>query len=262
MPITGWNCSVCKRNDLPLDHYATTECGLSVPADYCEAIVAAGREHHERGVVVTNLLGCPRSAAIEADENLSVDPLDYNARNTGKAWHSFLEKATVDPDNTEVRVKGVIDGVAIRGKIDRLIPQFKVICDHKHRSDWAAKYDTGAKPEHIAQLSLYAELCEQSKGWRPERAIVWYHYSQGGSKAFKPIKAELLTLEATLAVRPYGGKFTVRELLQQAHRFFGGEVTWEQLPLAGESQMFGTKEACQWCSVRSICWTAERGAPW
>lgn len=266
MPISGWLCVACGGRQVPLDHFATTKCGDTVHPDFANAVLKSSTEHNERrggtpGVSVTQGLGCPRRAAIELSVPYYLDPLTMNAPETGTAWHAHLERASVDPKNTEVELAGVIAGIKVTGRCDRLRPP-DTIEDAKHVNDFRRKYlKTMAPDNHRAQLSIYAELVEQTFGWRPTRGVIWYHFTMSGPDAFLPTKVDLLPIADALQLKPQLGKYSVLELFQQADSFFSGAVKWEDLPLAGESQMFGDKSLCTYCSVREVCWTQARGAP-
>lgn len=259
MPILGWFCPSCKSKQ-PLDHYQKSECGKSVcPPDYAAALLKTEGARYVRGAVtVTQGLGCPRQTAIQEAEPYWVDPLALNAMETGHAWHAHMEQASLDPSNTEVELSGVIEGMKVRGRADRLIPPDTAI-DYKHKNDFARKYIKGIEPEHMAQLSIYAELCEQSKGWRPTQGIVWYHFAS--APGFIAAKGPLISLDEALSVRPHSGNFTVRELYAQGTAHFVGRQPWQEMPMAGEDQMLGKKALCEWCSVKDICWTQAKGAP-
>lgn len=264
MPLTGWICNSCGGRTVDLDHFATTKCGERIHPDYANAVLRSRNEHYAQGVVeVSHALGCPRAYAIQNKEDWAVDPLSLNAAETGTAWHHWMERASVDPENTEVQLKGVIDGVTVTGKCDRLRPELKLIEDTKHSNDFRAKYikSEGVPLNYKVQVSMYAELAEQTLGWRPERGIIWFHFT--GGDALLPVKVEpLFTVAELLVIRPTNGALSVRELLHQANDVFAGGVRWEDLPLAGESMMYGSKSLCEsYCPVREICWKQARGAP-
>lgn len=275
MPIAKWYCGACKA-EKSLDHFDQSECGLTYAhPDYCAAIL---RDDNTReGVHVTDLLGCPRKAAIMRTEPYAVDPLSLNAAETGKAWHTHMEKGAASPiyhfphTYAEAEVSGTIAGIKVVGRVDRLRPPSwhegmaaddhipGVIEDWKHQSDFAASYlaKEGAKPAHTVQLSLYAELVSQTFGWRPAFGVVWYHWSGQGAKAMKAVRVELLALEAALAHHPYECEFSVAQLLGQA----ASGKHWKELPLAGETILFGNKTGCDYCPVAGVCKKEALGAP-
>ncbi len=255
MPIIGFYCQVHRAN-VPLDHFNTCD---AVHADFAAAIVADSKKLHREGVYVTNVLGCPRKAAIESFVDVYVDPLGYNSRLGGAAWHKLMEQSSDHPELCEVPVGGRVEGVELVGRIDRLHPP-TAISDWKVTSEWAEKWlnkskaeGGGIKDEHLAQMSLYGELVEQSFGWRPTHGIVWYRTH----KAVLHFAEELWDLPTVLAFHPLGGDYSVAELLEMS----ASKIWWEDLPLAGESMKYGQKMACDYCSVRDVCYTQARGAP-
>lgn len=256
MPITAWNCPGCKRV-VGLDHYSTTNCGLTVcPADYAVAVLNDRAVHdHLSTARVSNGTGCPRGSKLLTTENVTVNPLDFNLALTGVAWHALM--ATADPATAEVIVSGTIDGVMLTGHIDRVIKRSNgdvVISDHKHGNDFARKY-AELKPEYIVQVSIYAELYAQTFGVRPIGGVIWRHFAS--SPPFIPFAFKLWDVVACLAHKPYGGQFTVGELYHQA----ASGVSWRDLPLVGATMAFGSKSFCDYCEVRTACTEAATGAP-
>jgi hypothetical protein len=249
---------------VPLDHFEKTDCGRKIHPDYANAVLRSRREHYAQGVVeVSHALGCPRSYAIQNAEDYAVDPLSLNSMETGTAWHHWMQRASVDPEMTEVELDGEIDGVRIVGKCDRLRQDQTptAIEDWKHSNDFRAKYlkSEGVPLTYQVQLSLYAELCEQNFGWRPEIGRIWFHTT--GGDGLMPKEVTLFSVEEALVIRPTNGTLTVRELLHQADDHFAKGRPWQKLTLAGESMMFGQKNMCSYCQVRDLCWTQSRGAP-
>lgn len=268
MPIARWYCQSCQA-EVPLDHFATTLCGeTTVHPDYAAAILWDRDSQHVKGAVrVTHGLGCPRRAVIEHVEDFAVDPLDVNAMLTGTAWHALMEQGSLErlrgwpSRESEVEVKGVLAGVEVRGKSDRLTAT--LVEDHKNINDDKAKYvrKDGVKAEHVAQLSIYAELAEQSGRPRPTKGIIWHHTSKAGKDALIPIAVKLMSVDEILEFKPHSGEYTVAELYKQADE---GLKTgdWKSMPLAGKSMSFGPHSMCNYCTVRAICTEAETGAPW
>lgn len=263
MPISNWKCTVCHAASVPLDHFATTNCGLAVHPDYVAAVLADQQDNFPDGHVrVSASAGCPRSSAIMATEPIAADPLAFNAMMTGTGWHHLMQLHTVDKELCEVEVSGTIDSIPMRGHIDRLLRYDGklVICDWKHSNDFARKYlKDVAKPEHIVQTSLYAELYSQQFGERPTRGVNWYHFTS--SPPFVPMWYDLWTVDSCLEHKPYGGEFTVRQILHQNENFLDGRTKWEKLPLVGAGFQFSGKSACDYCGVYDTCQTQATGAP-
>src|SRR5262245_26437632 len=269
VPIAAWKCPVCFKSSVPLDHFAVSNCGLAVHPDYVSAVLATqepqyGRDEftHEPRVRVSSTAGCPRSAAIMHTEKVTADPLAFNSMLTGTAWHQLMEINSIDPDETEVEVSGIIDGIPLVSHIDRIL-KFNdqlVIADWKHANDFNRKYlKDKAKDEHIVQTSLYAELYHQMHEERPTRGVNWYHFTS--SPPFIPMWYDLWSVEKCLEHKPYGCEFTVQQILHQGHDFISGKVKWQELPLVGEGFQFNGKTGCDYCLTRDLCWEESKGDP-
>lgn len=265
MPIIAWDCPHCKRT-VPLDHYATSTCGLKLPADYATAIL---RDNDDRyitdEVTVTSGIGCPRSRALEHSGDAIVNPHRYNALLIGRAWDQLLEKHA--PEGTaKLQVEGYIEGIHIYGEIDKVIhldDKF-IIIDHKHGNNFAQKWAAkeGVKPEHRVQTSIYAELYAQQHGDRPSHGLIFNHYSGASGDPFTPYLYDLMTVEQALAHKPYGSTYTVLDLYRQTAQLYGTDpITWEQLPLVGTTMTFGSKSYCDYCAVQKQCLEQSTGAP-
>lgn len=268
--ITGWYCVKCRAN-VPLDHFATTVCGLVVHPDYAAAVLHSDTDYYGAGLVtVTGGLGCVRSRAIEVDKPVFVNPLDYNALVLGAAWDTAMQKhAPVDA--AKIRVSGTIDGITIEGEIDRVrwVGGDLYIEDHKHSNNFRYKYVVAEDPrvEYVIQTSVYAELYDQTFHQRPTKGAIWNHFSGAGNDRNKPPLVpkvyDLMNLADCLDHCPYDGDYTVRELYRQAADYYQADVPVDAftLPLAGETMKFGSKGYCDYCEVRGVCYTAAKGAP-
>lgn len=267
MPIVGWYCAKCRAN-VPLDHFATTPCGLVVHPDYAEMVLHSDDDYYGAGLVTaTGGLGCVRSRAIERDESVFVNPLDYNALVLGSAWDAALQ-AHAPGGTAKVRVAGIIDGVVVEGEIDRVrrIGENLYIEDHKHSNNFQYKYvaEEAVRVEYVIQTSIYAELYYQTFGERPTHGAIWYSFSGGNAPNKPPLLSKIYPVKPLadcLDHCPYDGDYSVRELYHQAAEYCGGVIDAFQLPLAGESMRFGTKGYCDYCQVREACYTQAKGAP-
>lgn len=270
MPIIGWQCPICSK-PAPLDHYATTDCGLTIHPDYAQAILDDRAEpHHTEGMVtVTMGLGCPRSRALEAsDEPLLVNPLDYNALLIGQAWDQYIT-------GEKLVLLGEVAGIQMAGEVDRVrrLGNDLLIEDWKHSNNnqqyflkTEVEKGVAIKMEYRVQTSIYAELYEQMHGERPNKGMVWNHYSGAQSsknRVLWPLLYDTIPLEEALAHHPLDGDYTVLELYQQAAGLYADEpVKWSDLPLVGATMHFGkTNTMCDYCQVRAACTEAARGAP-
>lgn len=259
MPIVALRCPNCLLPQ-PLDHFAGA-CGDTIHCDYVTAVLAGDGERGRRvgRVGVSDGLGCPRKKLIMDVEDVTVNPLDFNAMLTGTAWHDKMEAHAVAPAQCEVEVEGTVIGIKVIGHIDRvrIIGSAIVLDDHKHTNDYSFGYlrKGEIKPEHECQLSVYAELYAQTLEQRPAYGMIWTHATAGG---FFPRRVEFWPMERCLSFKPYGGDYCVADLL--LHVQGGIEGDWRNLPLAGQSMTFGSRDACSYCAVRDVCWEAETGA--
>lgn len=274
MPITNWWCPIC-NSKVALDHYVTTACGLKIHPDYAQAILNDRAEpHHTEGMVtVTAGLSCPRSRALEvSDENLTVNPLDYNALLIGQAWDKFitgnkmvLQGELTLPNGQVLQIAGEIDNV--RRWSDELLVE-----DWKHSNNNQQRFikkeiaeGVAVKMEYRIQTSIYAELYRQQHGEQPTKGLVWNHYSgaqSGYNDPLIPLMYDFIPLETALNYYPYGGDYTVAELYAQAAQLHNTTpIKWSNLPLAGETMMFGKQSMCSYCQVRDACFTQAKNAP-
>lgn len=148
----------------------------------------------------------------------------------------------------ETVVRGTIEGVKVIGRVDCLVPSRKLIRDWKGKDD-AEKAKKYGHDDYIAQLSLYAELTEQTLGWRPERAILDFH----DHKSLAPVEVPLWDLATVLDYHPKRGDKTVRDLMFGAAMIRRGEAKWSDMPMSGESMQMGGGTLCNWCDHRSAC---------
>lgn len=275
MPIIGWNCPICKRPS-PLDHYATTVCGMNIHPDYAEAVLHGDDDYYGRDkeVTVTAGLGCPRSRAIEKQADFYANPVDYNAMVLGDAWDRQMERYA-PPDRAKIQVHGQLAGIEVWGEIDRVRHctdgggnVFLVLEDHKHGNNFAQRFakKEGVKLEHKLQLSIYGHLYGETFGETPTHGVIWNHYS--GAPAGKPVENYimpfvflLMPIMEALNAKPFGSSYTVAELFTQTSQVVSGKVKWSDLPLVGETMSFGTVSYCDYCQVRGTCFTEAKGAP-
>ena len=245
---------------MPLDHFEKTNCGVTVCHPHFARAVYNGREGHYANKLglpeVSHALGCPRQAAIFAQEDIAVDPLDFNSPETGSAFHDRMAAAATEGSQVEVVLKGVIGGIEIVGKCDILRRDLLLVEDWKHHNDFIKKYQKeDASERDIAQLSFYGEMCEQTQSWRPTRGIIWPHYTADfGVPQVFPLMSEK-TLQK---FQPLNGPYTTLQLLDATIEWQGGK-SWKELPLYGEMMMFGKASMCDYCAVEILCKEQNRG---
>ena len=273
MPITQWKCSGCGGREVPLDHFEKTECGVKVCHPHFARAVYNGREGHYANKLglpeVSHALGCPRQAAIFAQEDIAVDPLDFNSPETGSAFHDRMADAVTEGSQVEVVLRGEIAGRKVVGKCDILRRDLLLVEDWKHHNDkflWMfhlreedpRRIEKRAQSRDIAQLSFYAEMCEQTQGWRPTRGIIWSHFT---FEFGWPLEFPLMDEKTLQKFQPLNGPYTTMELLDATIEWQGGK-SWKKLKLYGELMMYGKKQACKYCAVETLCKKQAKGTNW
>lgn len=288
--IAGWNCPHCNNQRAPLDHYATTECGLKIHPAYAAAILYDdANDPHGVEMSVTDGLGCPRLRGIEnQSDGLYVNPLDYNAMLLGHAWDAVVGNPLFKISNEKLgnagalghnffypklQLRGTIAGMAVTGELDniRRLGEHLILSDWKHSNNFRAKWikqEGTPSMEYKIQTSIYAELYHQQFGEMPTLGEVVYHFSGAGKEVLMPYQYPILPIEECLAYCPYNGIHTVEQLYRMAQTVYGpvpehqlGAKDWKELPLVGQTMSFGTKSYCDYCQAKDLCFTAERGAP-
>jgi len=204
--------------------------------------------HYARGSgipEVSTVLGCPRRNGIQASEPWWADPRGMSAAQSGTAKHAIYEQYAPKHELAEVKVQGTINGVVLQGKVDSLRKDpYYIVEDFKTQSDFVgaktAKGDGYPKKQHVAQNSLYAELVNQTLGWKPETGIIWYETMLGGQV---PYQHDIMTVPELLEFRPLDGDLPILELLKHAETVAKEPAKWKDLPLAGRTQKYGEKIA-------------------
>jgi len=254
MPIVAWDCPICEHKGLELDHF-TGPCGDKIHPDYPEAILRHEKQHHRFGkrvIGVTDVIGCPRRATGQREVDYSVDPTSLNSMSTGSAWDAW-----VTGDREKKTLSGVFDGVHIVGEPDRIING--KVRDWKHSTCYSrnGRKKDGPKDDHRCQISMYTEMLRQG-GDRDvgSTGILDYHFSV---EYMPGIEVDLMPMDEILEYKPTGGPTTIREHLHMMDDCKSGHKKWMDLPLTGELQHYGAKQACDYCVLRERCWKLDRG---
>ena len=255
MPIGAWNCPVCNKNDLPLDHYSTTDCGNSIHPDYIRAVLLSEMGHYRfgtRDIGVTDLLGCPRSVAGSRDLKYSVNPKSLMAMSNGTAWDKWV---TAEQEKEELH--GTLGGIEIIGEPDRV--RNGVVEDWKRSNDFGKQYLKEAKEDHRCQVSIYALLieCVDRQRWIGSGRI-WYQFSND----CLPFDVELMSEATILEYKPVNGETTITAHLALLNEWRLGNLKWEDMPLTGEQQSYGKKSKCDYCPIAGPCREEATGAPY
>jgi len=198
---------------------------------------------------VTELLGCIRERAILKYLPVHVDPLGYLKAEMGTAVHNHLN------GDTALRFHGVLGGLETSGELDTY--EENVIADYKtSKPPWKDE----AYPEHVIQVSLYAELA-----WQNSRKFTRYVIYYLGGTSPKAVEGDILPQGACLNHQVDETGRTVKDNIELVKWFDSrrikhqdmvsmGEIINDTLPCSCESIHFGKDLKCdKYCAVRDVC---------
>jgi len=142
----------------------------NLPEALVKCVLADNRERGDSDYTVTELLAPPRQRVLmnRHHNELTQDVADMIYAYLGRVGHALFEKARVDGDVVETRVKSKVSGFKISGQFDRLV-QSDTLIDLKLMSVWEIVF--GLKEEKIWQLNMYKYLAEQN-GFRVKELAI------------------------------------------------------------------------------------------
>lgn len=113
----------------------------------------------------------PEFAALELDEDERA-AFDRDSEALVHRYYELEDPSTVHPIGLEVRLAAEVDGVRVRGIIDRLdlVDGELVVTDYKTGSVPSEYFEA----KSLAGVHMYALLCEQNFGQRPARVQLLY----------------------------------------------------------------------------------------
>jgi len=254
MPIGAWNCPVCRRNDLPLDHYKTSAaCGRKIHPDYIDRVLESETGHYRfgtRDIGVTDLIGCPRGVAGSRELSYSANPKDLMAMSNGTAWDQW-----VTAGQKKEALRGTLGGIEIIGEPDRV--RDGVIEDWKRSNDFGKRSMSQAKEDHRCQVSIYG-LMRKQNGEEAKSGRIWYQFSND----CLPFPVSLMSEAEILEYCPVNGESTIWQHLTMLEAWQKGNAEWVKMPLIGEQQTYGKKSKCDYCSIAGPCREEATGAPY
>lgn len=290
MGIIGFKCPI-ERTDVPFNHFDSCTANRGRPAypPWLAAVVARKAQedvrHAKLDLTATRCTNCPRQTYIETQFNYYVDPVRRAAMDRGTVMHEaaipyFDDNWWITEVNDPVRttLEGILFGVRITMKADVIRRDLKEIVDLKFPKDWSvamrSKDGGTARPEYAIQLNIARLLLAQQSwaiavGYDPSAVLltIWDH-GLGKSEGPEPMNAPHMTEEQMLAVMPWGGATTVREIIEthlwmiEEHARTGADVAGvgsaqregvaARLPLYGETMMRGDK-CMKYCDVAPLC---------
>lgn len=222
MRITGLYCT-CNDHTNPVDHYFSGGCSDPPMAlEWIDAILAsnaADDRHAGNEVTATRVLTCPRQVAIEDNCDNVADLRQMNNMQNGTMKHAFLSQHRRTGCDYNVRVAGTLFGTAISGEMDKYNRSIGEIEDWKGHSESAQNvmFGKSSNPEGAAQLNIYRLLLQQSEPDAPVKKMGLWHNAMTSAKSMAPAwfyrPVPFMSEEEIGALRPYGAKYTVREIV-------------------------------------------------
>ena len=117
------------------------------------------------------LAGDGEFSALELDEEERAT-FDHDAEQLVRRYFDLEDPRTVHPIGLELRLEARVGGVRIRGVIDRLdlVDDQLVVTDYKTGSVPSEMFES----KSLAGVHMYAAMCEQTFGKRPDRVQLLY----------------------------------------------------------------------------------------
>jgi len=157
--------------------------------------------------------------------------LRWNAWNCVTTYFEMEDPADldVDEDHLERKVSGEIDGVPVRGIVDRWTwepDDSLIVSDYKTGKVPKPRYEG----EKRFQIMVYVHLLEEELGAEAKYGELLY-VKAGVRKQYDPDKRSRTNMKKKLV------------------------TTWEKVQLACEAEDFPTKPSvlCDWCAYKSFC---------
>jgi len=293
MPITHWLCP--DHGEVALDHWNNNSCNAYSPQLMRSLTHDVLTSVHKGALMTpTTLLTCPRQTLIERFLPCVAKPHDHITPHVGTLAHRGL-------GTDEVAVAGVLFGLQMHGHIDRKVAldnekNFYNLEDEKftHPDNINPKYTP--KEDHIAQMSMYKLLHEQTFTDQYIQDIYINYYAVGKSKYGHPptMRCKVEPMDETTLLRhhPGGGDATLGQLVEAYQNEFLGVGRWaktidatnrktatemekslheevcsrvKSLPLYGAtmyiSKRKGTNKCNSYCGVNETCLVQIEGRP-
>ena len=308
MPCVGFKCPI-ERIEADFDHFDTCTAGPGGrPAAspwmtrFAYEKENADLRHQGFNLTTTRTMGCPREQFIKVFLPYYTNPAAKAAADRGSALHVMAAKYAPPGWITEIRdpvrmaVEGKLfkedfpdddgDGVTLSGLIDAVNPGVQglpwELVDWKFPKDWSIGF-RGKNPltneiqMNINRLLLAQQPWAIEEGYDPDTALltIWDH-AIGKAEGPAPLVIKHVTEFEILEARPFGGQYTVREIIE-THLAIkdlideeGGEeallaikdtqrlmAMTAQIPMVGETQMNASK-CSSYCDVEYLCSKALR----
>ena len=236
--IIGWWCPVEMR-EVGLDHFHNDGYDHTpMPTLEIDSILKDANDpnHYHTGQVSSPSIGfgCVRQTLIERGIGYKPDPVGFNSREWGKAVHSHFERVNdpgwwheykIPPTDMADHLP-VINGIPMRGTIDRLRKDMLAIEDYKTQGDRAYSYHMSrergvVKAEAAGQINLYRIMLDQLFGKQERSMKVWYGaMTAAGNAPWDPCNVPVMSIDEIMAIHPGGSEFTVGQIFDTTEAAF------------------------------------------
>ncbi len=286
MPNTKFICPL-ERIEVPFDHFEHCRAKKGRPAfpPWMAKLHAEKQandvRHSTLDLTATRTMGCPRQTFLEVKFDHAIDPNKLALRLRGTAMHEIAEKYwdkeywyTEKSDPIRMTIDGEFGGYKVSMLCDVLRRDLKEIVDMKFPMDFSVRYRKDfAKKEAQVQLNLARILLGQQtwavdQGYDPDDVLltIWDH-AIGYDAGPKSLSAAHMTEAQMLATRPFGGSYTIQQILevhawmkstQEDNETKGNDTTEDRerlaaaLPLVG-LEMMNNKKCPQYCDMEKRC---------
>ena len=233
MPTTKFKCPL-ERIEVEFDHFETCTARKGRPAfpPWMAKLHAEKQRddirHSTLDLTATRTMGCPRQTYLEVMFEHVIDPAKLALRLRGTAMHEIAEKywdkkywITEHSDPVRMTIPGTLGGCKVSMLCVVLRKDLKEIVDMKFPMDFSVRYrkDT-AKLEAQIQLNL-ARLFLGQQEWAEEAGYdvddvlltIWDH-AIGYDAGPVALTAAHMTEDRILSSRPFGGEYTVGQILE------------------------------------------------
>jgi len=274
MNIKSLSCPCNGRTDNPLDHYSSGACTRfpGLMGWICSILSEQQDDRIHRNLTITTTRltqSCAREVVLlDTHEVEGFDWRRANSLHWGNILHADLHKHAPPGYYAEVRVPPpgkdapIVLGLPLRGTLDCVTADLGTVIDYKSHSEkkqaTTVKYPPG--PEVVAQLSVYGMMLQRSYDVPMPRLIIQHGamVSAGGVPWYE-MEVQPMTEEAILALRPFGGQYTVADRVA-AYKQFSADIeagvplreAAKRVPLMGRTMFKGSK-CLKYCFAKKLC---------
>ncbi|MBI2844012.1 MAG: PD-(D/E)XK nuclease family protein [Armatimonadetes bacterium] len=155
--IRGFRCPL-GRGDLLFDECLECAASHENPCQFDYPILTAMQRNirEEAGISVSSLLNCLRKVALEARNDIYLDPSQLYYAFRGQLFHAVIAQAQDGGAVCEEKFERAVAGIVLSGHPDVIYPQHRKLVDYK--STKRIPKDDKPYANHAMQVNLYRYL--------------------------------------------------------------------------------------------------------